>query len=99
MKKLFTVLALSVVTLALFMFDDKLSLQRASASQDDASRFIEHSSHCGQLLGKGLGGDTPHPDMHVALEAALDAIRLPADQAIGQINNRCRERVSSSASS
>ena len=73
-----------------------LPLQSAASSQDDVSRFIAHPSHCDQLLGKGLGGDTPHPDMHTALEAALDATGLQADQAIRQINARCSERPSAS---
>lgn len=80
----------------MFVLNDKLPFQSASASQDDVSRFINHPGHCGQLLGRGLGGDTPHPDMHTALEAALDATGLAAAQAIRQINARCSERLSAS---
>lgn len=96
MKKMSITLAISMAALALFVRNDTLPLQSAAASQDDVSRFIAHPSHCDQLLGKGFGGDTPHPDMHTALEAALDATGLPADQAIRQINARCNERLSAS---
>lgn len=93
MKKLFTALFLFAGALALFVLNDTLPLPSVAASQDAVSRFVNHPSHCDQLLGQGLGGDTANPAMHTALEAALDATRLPADQAIGRINNQCKERA------
>lgn len=94
MNKLTVSMALAAMALVAQAQDMEARTQPDLAATAEVARFVNHPYNCRQMLGGGDDGDLLPTSYNVALDASLNAINSPVDQALARINALCAQRVS-----
>jgi hypothetical protein len=94
MKKLTVSIALAAMSLAAQAQNMEARTRPDLAATSEVVRFVNHPYNCRQMLGGGDDGDLLPTSFNVALDASLNAINAPVDQALARIHALCAQRVS-----
>lgn len=94
MKKLTVSIALAAMSLAVQAQNMQAPTGTALVAAAEVASFVNHPYNCQQMLGGGNDGDLLPTSYNVALDASLNAIHAPVDQALARINALCTQRVS-----
>jgi len=94
MNKLTVSIALVAMALAAQAQNMEARTQSDLAATSEVARFVNHPYNCTQMLGGGDDGDQLPASYSVALDASLNTINAPVDQALTRIHALCARRVS-----
>jgi hypothetical protein len=93
MNKLSVSIALAVLSVAAHAQNMGEPLGTDLVAASAVSRFVDHPYNCKQMLGGSDDGDLLPTSYGVALDASLNEIKAPVDQALARIYARCAQRV------
>jgi hypothetical protein len=93
MAKLSVSMAVATLALAAHAQSNAAPVSAGPAGSD-VLRFVGDTYNCDKMLGRADDGDQLPAAYSVALNASLNEIKAPADQAIAKIYARCMQHVS-----
>jgi hypothetical protein len=90
MKKLLSSLFLATLAFTAFAQNNPTP---AGQGGSEVARFVANSYNCDKMLGASNDGDQLPAAYSAALNASLNEINAPADQAIAKIYARCVQQL------
>jgi hypothetical protein len=91
MKKLSVAISIAALALVAQAQNNTAPINSGLIATSEVSRFVGNSHNCDIMLGVGHDGDVLPAAYSVALNASLNEINAPADQAIAKIYASCTQ--------